>query len=180
MHHSNLAVHRETFIHHNTHVRVSMYVRMVINWPCVLLWLDTHFEYKIEKILTDRNISESDPLVNPGSAKLCHERTSPVLESCTHKPRPDWSGQWPPLPVCNQTDVTPCECECIWSELSNKTNRIGEIHISPIRTCLSLSDWQRKTLIIVIFQKTIFCDVDSASQLAGVTWSITSCFVYRS
>ena len=26
------------------------------------------------------------------------------------------------------------------SEFSNKTNRIGEIHISPILTCLSLSD----------------------------------------
>ena len=30
----------------------------------VYLWLDLQFEYKMEQISTDRNISELDPLVN--------------------------------------------------------------------------------------------------------------------
>ena len=70
-------------------------------------------------------------------------------------------------------------------QVSRNNLRIGEITISPILTCLSLSDWQRKTLIIVIIQQwysleSIFCDVDSASQLAGATKSSTSSFVFRS
>ena len=84
-------------------------------------------------------------------------------------------------PPCWLTSINLGVIQHVW----RNNLRIDEINISPILTCLSLSDWQRKTLIMVIIQQwysleSIFCDVDSATQLAGATKSSTSSFVFRS
>ena len=93
--------------------------------------------------------------------------------------------------LCMTADRTPPPCwvnsinQEVIQHVWRNNLRIGEITISPILTCLSLSDWQRKTLIKVIIQqwyslKTISCDVDSVSQLAAAIQSSTSGFVFRS
>ena len=127
-----------------------------------------------------------NPLVrrgfNPHSAAHRRRRVSKsYLCFATHEP----------CPVCMAADRRPPPCwvtsinQEVIQQVSRNNLRIGEITISPILTCLSLSDWQRKTLIIVIIQQwysleSIFCDVESASQLAGATKSSTSGFVFRS
>ena len=66
----NLVVSGETFIYHSTHVRFYVCMYIWLSTGHVYLWLDLQYEYKIEQIVTDRNINESDPLVKVANIKF--------------------------------------------------------------------------------------------------------------